>query len=355
MKNRYPAIIIKEFMTSEQSYGNLAFLENAYDVSYSLKLGGVSRLSFSLPANDLKAQYIKPRAVLEFFDNDLTAGLFFVMSAEIKTSDEGAFFVVKCEHMVRRLYENILLSYKNDGEWIIKNQSTTAVINRILGAKIDSGKQKQTAWILDTCDFNITQYYDFEGMTMFSALMAVTGGWREDYMWKFDTTVYPYRLSLLKPKKQVTTELRCGKNLVLLKEGFDTKNWLNCVYVSGKSKDEVLTPNWARAQNTESADEYGLMEKIFMMKSIPEKARLSAAAQTYFEKYRDIPYTYVAHALDRYSLTEEESDRFIIGEYTRIILHDKNVTEGQIVEVSKADLTAKPGEVTLVIKTKKTL
>lgn len=185
----------------DQNQKKIAVLENAFNVSSSKQLNAIPRFGFSLPLNDIKNAFCVP---FNFVRLDGEDDLYIIVKTVV--GDEINY---ECEHCISLLlYDPIF------GSAIIGNLGTytTDVISFVLN------KQSTKNWVLKDCEFTHQFEYVFENENLLSALFSIPKPFVAQYQWIFDTSQYPWQISL---KKINTTSnpdsyIRTSHNLVKL-------------------------------------------------------------------------------------------------------------------------------------------
>ena len=170
----------------DRNMNRLAYLQNAISIGYELPINSLWTASFALPAADPKNEYCKPLNFVEIYDGDEQIGLFRIIGEDLTRSDDSI-TVYNCEHVLATMLNDVLFQYHQIGGTNIK---TPQVINYILSY------QTTERWQLSVCDFQRQFEYNFENENLLSALFAVPNCFDVDYIWSWDTTVYPWLLSL---------------------------------------------------------------------------------------------------------------------------------------------------------------
>ncbi|MCI8554154.1 MAG: hypothetical protein HFJ80_04325 [Clostridiales bacterium] len=356
-----PPVAIKQRDRKTGTLKTLAWLENAHSVKYSLIANGISTCSFRLPADDPKARYIQPQSLIEITDNGETVGLFCIYDRLLIKEDEGVLVEVQGRHVIRLLQDKLLFSLHQ-----ITGRPLPEVIRYILEAVDENGGRKQSDWVLGNCDYDNVIDYLFENVTLYDALQTITEKWQEPTLWVYDTSVYPFRLSLRRMPQEPGAEIRSGRNLVSL----SIENEYGCIanrcYALGAGEG-INQLGIMNAENLEddgqpkrnghyyvqddaSIAKYGLRESLIIDRSVSDAPLLLMEAKKSLSDSRDPAPIIKVKAADLWSQTRQPRDHFIPGEIVRIVdpeldYHD----EMRLWQVSKGDLTGNPGEVELVI------
>lgn len=189
----------------------LAYLDNAIAVGYALETNSLWSATFTLPADDPKNQYCTALNFVEIFDGDERIDLFRIIGEDLERSD-GATRYYNCEHVLATLLSDVLFKYHQCGGSGVK---TADVLNYVLA------RQTVQNWKLGACDFTRYFEYNWENSTLLAALFAVPECFDKEYLWSWDTTVYPWTLSLVVPADTLKSEVRYAKNMTTIKKTTD--------------------------------------------------------------------------------------------------------------------------------------
>lgn len=201
----------------------LAYLDNALAVGYGLETNSLWTATFTLPADDPKNAYCTPLNFVEIFDGDERIDLFRIIGEDMERSN-GATRYYDCEHVLATLLSDVLFQYHQCGGSGVK---TADVLNYILA------RQTRQNWKLGDCDFKRYFEYNWENSTLLAALFAVPECFDGEYLWSWDTTVYPWTLSLTVPTETLKSEIRYAKNMTNIKKTTDATSIANRVYALG--------------------------------------------------------------------------------------------------------------------------
>jgi phage minor structural protein len=161
-----------------------AILQNAFDMREELKMNAVSYFYFSLPGQDPKNEFCKPFHYVRYNEGQLYRIM--PLTATIDGQDVTEY---QCEHVIALLLDRVLFGqYTLGGPGVY----TRDVITDILGRQLTQN------WVLKDCDFAYAFEYGFEQENLLGALFSIPKNFPDLYMWTFDTSLYPYRISLKK-------------------------------------------------------------------------------------------------------------------------------------------------------------
>ena len=166
-----------------QTKKKTAILQNAFDIVETKELNKIYSLQFTLPADDEKTIYCQPRHFVRYGDK----GELYRIIKPVRNDNDISTITYECEHVIATLCDNVMFGSYTCGGWEMR---TAAVIEWLLS------KQTEINWVLDECDFDRRFEYGWEQENILNALYAIPKEFASPYQWVFDTTVYPWRLSL---------------------------------------------------------------------------------------------------------------------------------------------------------------
>lgn len=333
----------------DRNMRRLAYLDNAMSVGYNLELNSLWTASFSMPADDKKNQYCAPLNFVEIFDGDERIDLFRIIGEDLERSD-GATRVYNCEHVLATLLNDVLFQYHQIGGSLVK---TAAVLNYILS------KQTTRNWVLGECSFTRQFEYNFENTTLLSALFSVPNCFDRDYLWQWDTTGYPWTLSLMEPPSALKSEIRYKKNMTSIVKTTDATGIANRIYALGYGEGvnqltiEAVNNGLPYVEDVNSIESYGLCSSILVDSRYEVAENLKAYAEQIL-RASAVPYiSYEIAAIDLHRLTRDSFSRFRPGEIVRVLDSEDGISvRTRIVSVSKDDANGDPGAVSVTIANK---
>lgn len=327
----------------------LAYLDNAISVGYSLELNSLWTATFTLPADDPKNQYCAPLNYVEIFDGDERIDLFIIIGEDLERGD-GATRFYNCEHVLATLLSDILFQYHQYGGYGIK---TADVLNYILA------RQTVKNWTLGACDFARYFEYNWENSTLLAALFAVPECFEGEYVWSWDTTVYPWTISLTAPTEELKSEIRYAKNMTSIKKTIDATAIANRVYALGYGEGvnqltiKAVNNGLPYVEDAISIEAYGLRSTVLVDTRYEREENLKAYAEQVLAELKDPYVSYEIGAIDLHRLTGDHFSRFRPGEVVRVVDTADGVNlRTRIVRVEKQDTEGDPGSVTVTIANK---
>lgn len=217
----------------------LAYLQNAYNISYTKNTTALWTGQFSLPYSDPKVRYCQAFNLVELWDEDAGGknryvGMFRIMPRTETTLGVDANIVFELEHVLSTLLDDVMIGYHEVGNLgVYTNMSIGYILNN----------QSEMRWVLKECDYNHQFLYGWQNENLLSALFSIVQPFEEvDYYWDFDTSAFPWGLSLKKTDKTPKVDIRYRKNLNGLTRIVDPTNLTTRLYCYGYGDgDNVLS------------------------------------------------------------------------------------------------------------------
>lgn len=297
----------------DKSLKKLAILQNALDVSESININAVSTMTFTLPKNDPKNEYCAAFNYIKFGDR-----MYRILPSEFDLTTSPT-MVYECEHVIATLIDELMY-----GDVVIGNLGvyTTEVIEFVLS------KQKTKHWKLGACEFARQFEYGWTNESLLSALFSIPNSFVDPYIWEFDTTSYPWTVSLKKLDTSQNPQLyiRQGKNLITLKRRSDPTNICTRLYAHGYGEG-INTLTFADINDgkpyidspQEYIDKYGLKEKLFVDRRYENKESLLEAARAMLNELQE---PYVEYEVEFVEVSEQFLDKAEVGKVCMIIANE---------------------------------
>lgn len=355
-----PPVSIKKIDRENKKVHTLAYLENAYEIEYTQALDTVSTCSIRLPADDPKAKYLDPNNLIEIEDNGESVGLFWVEQIIKVKEANSIYYNVIGYHAINSLSRILLFGLHQ-----YTGLPVSETIQALLETEAEHGGRKQVDWDFGGSDYDNVIDYSFENVSVYSALQSITKNWKEPNMWVYDTSVYPFKVSLRRMSNEITSRLHSGYNLLELSvedeylamanryyalgsgEGV---NQVNLLYAKDLESETEAQNEHYYVENAESIEKYGLRESILVDRSITEPSLLLLAANEKLDYYSRLDPIIKVRAADVWEETCQPIDHFVPGQVCRIIEPELDYDEPwRIIRRTKPDLTGKPGDVELIL------
>lgn len=333
-------------MTMNLSREYTAILENAYDVSYEKIENEIGSIEFSMPLYDTKNSMIQELQYVELTDNeDEYIGLYRVMPSTIQKDKSNYTIKYTALHVLGTLLDSVLFGYHE-----LVNRTTKDVINYVLG------KQKTKHWVLKKCDFTRYFSYAWENENgLADALFSIPKAFDEDYIWQWNTQVYPFEISLVKPPTEPVCRIQEGYNM----EGFeiesDPNNLVNRVYPLGAGEGinqlNIKSVNNGKeyVEDAASIKKNGLIEYVWVDQRFTIAQALKDNALNMLKKWSIPKVSWKVTAADLIKLTDNplEIDRLRQGTVVMINTNDYGSFNLRIKKESKNDVFGAPHELDL--------
>lgn len=333
----------------DQGMSRLAYLENASAVGYELPLNGLWTASFSLPADDPKTAYCEPLNYVEIYDGETRIDLFRIIGEDLTRSNES-YRVYSCEHVLATLLNDVMFRYHQIGGSSIR---TPQVLQYVLN------QQTTVRWMLSSCDFNRQFEYNWENSNLLAALFSVPNCFDVEYQWEWDTTVYPWLLSLKAPNENLQAEIRYRKNMLGIKKTVDASKIINRVYALGYGEGvnqlgiESVNNGIPYVEDVGSQQAYGILSSILVDCRFERPENLKAYAKQIMDEASQPYVSYEVEGIDRFRLDNDEYGRMWPGYLTRVVDEADGITlRTRVVDVSKSDLRADPGAIQVTLANK---
>lgn len=355
-----PPVSIKKIDRENKKVHTLAYLENAYEIEYTQALDTVSTCSIRLPADDPKAKYLDPNNLIEIEDNGESVGLFWIEQIIKVKEANSIYYNVIGYHAINSLSRILLFGLHQ-----YTGLPVSDTIRALLETEAEHGGRKQVDWDFGGSDYDNVIDYSFENVSVYSALQSITKNWKEPNMWVYDTSVYPFKVSLRRMSNEITSRLHSGYNLLELSvedeylamanryyalgsgEGV---NQVNLLYAKDLESETEAQNEHYYVENAGSIEKYGLRESILVDRSITEPSLLLLAANEKLEYYSRLDPIIKVRAADVWEETCQPIDHFVPGQVCRIIEPELDYDEPwRIIRRTKPDLTGKPGDVELIL------
>lgn len=355
-----PPVSIKKIDRENKKVHTLAYLENAYEIEYTQALDTVSTCSIRLPADDPKAKYLDPNNLIEIEDNGESVGLFWIEQIIKVKEANSIYYNIIGYHAINSLSRILLFGLHQ-----YTGLPVSETIQALLETEAEHGGRKQMDWDFGGSDYDNVIDYSFENVSVYSALQSITKNWKEPNMWVYDTSVYPFKVSLRRMSNEITSRLHSGYNLLELSVEDEYLAMANRYYALGsgegvnqanllyakdlESETEAQNEHYY-VENAESIEKYGLRESILVDRSITEPSLLLLAANEKLDYYSRLDPIIKVRAADVWEETCQPIDHFVPGQVCRIIEPELDYDEPwRIIRRTKPDLTGKPGDVELIL------
>ncbi len=267
----------------------VAAAENALAVSETKRLNSINSLSFTLPANDPKNEFCNPYWYVRSNGGDL----YRIMPNSMKFDDDKGLCEYQCEHVLATLIDKIMY------DWHVATGTTAECIQYVLG--------HQQNWVLADCDFQSRFEYGWQNETLLQALFSIATPFATPYIWRTDTSVYPWRLSLKRLQTTGPPEIyiRYSHNMTALQSSSDPQHICTRLYPLGYGEGvnqlDIRTINGGLPYLQSPADivaKYGIVERVWIDRRYTDPASLKASAAALLEELQKPLVSYDIGAIE---------------------------------------------------------
>lgn len=252
----------------------VAILQNAMDMVETERLNAIATFSFSLPIDDVKNKYCEPFHFIRYNGGQL----YRIMPSSYEESETGV-MKYECEHVLALLIDDILLDYHVVGNL---GTDTSAVIHYVLS------NQRTENWVFSSTQFSRQFEYGWENENLLSALFSIPKPFTEQYIWRYDTQNYPFKLYLdrIKDTDLPKHYIRKGYNRLQLIKQSDPKQICTRIYPKGAGEginqlniksvngglDYIQSPKHI-------VDKYGIISRVWVDRRYTNPQSLKENAQ----------------------------------------------------------------------------
>lgn len=350
------------------------YLENAFGIGYTLEHNALWTASFSLPAADPKNEFCRPRYFAEIFDGDERVDLFRIIGEDMTRSDRHV-RVYACEHVLATLLDSVLFGYTQYGgelhhtedclNYVLEHQTPFRNAREAWEETVDGETIVHPAqpalrnWVLADCEFDRQFEYKWENTNLLAALFSVPNCFDVEYSWEWDTTTFPWRISLKVPSDEMKSEIRYGRNMKEIRKTVDATKLANRIYALGYGEGvnqltiASVNDGLPYVEDPESQLKYGLCPTILVDRRFENAENLKAYAKRILAESSEPYVSYQASAVDLHRLNGDSLSRFRPGEGVRVLDPEDDIRlRTRIVKVEKRDVTGDPGGVQITIANK---
>lgn len=332
----------------DQNMKEQARLENAYDISYTMKLNALCTCSFKLPKDDKKTAYCQPFYFVELFDSGERVELFRILPQTI-TTDEASYIEYQCEHVLATLMDDVMFKYHQIG-------NNGVYTDRVIRYVLDHQEVKR--WKLGDCDFRRQFEYKWENENLLASLFSIPKPFVEKYKWTFETTGYPWTLSLKKIDNKAKSDIRYRKNLVGIEKTVDPTNIVTRLYAlgfgEGDNQLDFAKINGGKAYIEKNVAKYGLKSSILTDRRFESPETLLAYAKAMLDGLSEPYISYKVNTVDLSIVDKRKYSEFKVGDIVSI--KDEDFGDDKlfpIISITKKDVKGSPYDISLEIANKK--
>lgn len=285
-----------------------AILQNAHVIKEEQAVNQIYSLSFQLPGTDEKLAHCQPFHYFRYGSGQLYRRI-----RRPKSSSDTTVVTIECEHVIATLCDNVLFgSYTYGGT----GTHTREVIEWILS------HQTEQNWILKDCDFDFAYEYNWEQENLLNALYSVPKVFTQPYIWTFDTSVYPWRVSLkvVDEHAKPSYYIRAKHNLISDQADEDDTEICTRLYPLGYGEGiNQLTirdvNNGVPYLDAPAAviEKYGIKEKVLTDRRYEDPETLMAFGRAVLAEMQQPALSRKFNVVDLYPITSSDIDLAEVG------------------------------------------
>ena len=281
-----------------------------------------------------------PRALVELFDPNGSAGVFRVKAVEETLRRTRS---VTLEHGLCTLRDSVIPAQGF-------TDSVRGALVRLLAC------QHQPLWAVGEVEVpeDLTVIFATDYVDLLSAVESLLDMLPEGYALDFDQSRTPWLLHLRSLSNAPFCEGRMSRNLQSVRVKSDASTLCTRVYPFGAETDTgriTLVPlTGSDHLDADSLDALGVISRTFDSDLIFDVPTLRDVAQTYLDRHASPVTTITVSAADLSAATGEAIDHFRPGRLCRLCLPEEGlVLEERITEVEQPDVFSAPGQVKLTL------
>lgn len=323
-----------------------AILENAHNVSYEKIENQIGNIEFTMPLDDPKNTFLQEMLWVELTDNENEyIGLYRVMLSTIRKDAGNNTITYTATHALSTLLDSVLFGYHE-----LVNRKTVDVINYVLN------KQTTKNWVLKKCDFTRYFSYAWENENgLADALFSIPAAFDEDYVWEWNTQVYPFELSLVRPQTEVVARIQEGYNMQGFEIERDPNNLVNRIYPLGAGEGinqvniKSVNNNLTYVEDKKAIEKYGLVEYVWVDQRFTIPQALKDNAVSMLKKWSIPKISWSITAADLTKLTDDPLiiDKLRKGGVAMINTNDYGSINLRIKREAKRDVFGAPQDLDL--------
>ena len=325
----------------------LCFLENAFDVGYTLNLNKIHEAKFSLPLDDPKNKFCQVYRWVEIWDGDTRIGLFRILPTVTTKTPDTRKVEYTCEHVLATLMDDVMIGWHEIGNVGVY---TEEVISYVLA------QQRTRRWNLLTCDFRHQYLYGWENENLLSALFSIANCFEEGYIWTYDTTDFTHwNVSLEAVNQKPVADIRYKKNVKGITKTSDPSEMATRLiplgYGEGVNQLDISKLNGgSKVLTADTVDVYGEITRVWVDRRYQDVNSLYAAAVAMLNEMKQ---PYISYTVDVASFGALATAK--VGEYVRVV-DDEDGTDflTRVIQIQKSDVYGDPAaaKITLANRSK---
>ena len=326
----------------------IGVLDGAQAVGFRDNCADMSTASFSLgtldPRND---DIVVQGSYIRLYDGEEDKGYYRIVEMPDEQDGEKGKVRYTCDSAQCTLLDNQMPGMHTIGDIGMR---TRACIEYILGY------QNPVRWVLDRCDFDDAFTYNFSSANLLDAMHAVGNAIVEPHEFVFDSTVVPWRVSLVRQETEPSCQLIKGRNALSIRRrisGSVITRLYAYGYGEGDNQLTIESVNGGKKYiDADTIDDWGIREGTHTDTRQTDPATLMANTQQLLEQAKEPQVGYVATAADIYRYTGERWDDVRAGALALVFDYRfKKPREARVLTREKKDVLGDNPSVTFELET----
>ncbi|UBH10588.1 phage tail spike protein [Macrococcus armenti] len=309
----------------------IAYLHNAYDISYELIKNKLATCSFSMPLNDAKMKLVQPKYFIELWDHHKRVGMFVVNPKNTTKNESTNEVTFECEHVLSLLHSSVIFGYMQ-----MSNYTTTQVLQALFN------KQLVNHFRLGRCALTRYFHYGFENSdSLLNSIMSVFEPINEDYLINVDDSVYPFVFNVDKSSSKAKDLITVGRNMKGIDVEDDPTDICTRIYPLGHGEGinqltiKKVNGGVPYLQAPQSViDKYGLHARIWADKRYENPTTLKNDAQKILDNNMTPKRSYKINVAHTDVILSNPTD-YKAGDVIRVYDKELRINEDNFVEKYK--------------------
>ena len=256
----------------------------------------------------------------------------------IETDYGGETLTVTLEHIINTLKDKIMFGevkpsdMGGDDERCYAQQAMQYILS------------KQSVWQYGGIEYDQAEEFNFNGDSLFDALETVSSA-LADCWWKYDLSVYPFKLYIKRQTTATVSEMRMSRNISSIRKTIDRSRMYTRFYPIGKNNLHI-TGDYVQ-ENTEA---WGVVCKTETNNALDTEGKLRSWANDRLHRHSTPAVTITISGIDMSEATGESLDHIRLGGMCRVPLpeYGTTITE-RVIKIAFRDKINEPENITVTL------
>lgn len=306
-------------VVKDQNMKELGVLDKSHNILIERRVNELWYSSFSLPKDDPKNKLCDHMNYIEITSpSGRYMGLYRIMPIRTKKNRDSDHITYECEHVLATLIDDVI-----DGQVVLTHLNTRSNLQELIDL------QETKRWELGEVEFNRQFNYSFENENgLLAPILEIPKNFNEPYEFTFDTTVYPWKLNLIRPSNEVTSEIRWGKDMIDFDEVSDPTNIVNYIIPKGAGEGinqltiESVNDGKRYLKDDESIEKWGKKSYIWIDKRFEDAESLMASGQARLDRWKEPKISFDCKSVDLTVKDQRLGRGRLLNGITNIIVED---------------------------------